>query len=361
MYVDECNYKRGDKTYYRALIRRSYRQAGKIRHQTVGNISKASPQQIQAVKAALAGDVVPAEQALTPETIPLKEGPALGAVYVFAHIAQRLGITNALGNLHIALLVLWLIFARIIDQGSRLSAVRLSQKHAVKQILGLDNFDEDDLYQALDWVSDNQEQIEKRLFKSRYRHAPPRLFLYDVTSSYLEGTQNELGDWGYNRDKKRGKMQIVIGLLTDPEGVPVASRVFKGNTGDSATCFDQIKALAGQFAVEEVTLVGDRGMIKTAQIDELTEAGFHYITAITKPQIETLMAKGLIQLDLFDERVMEVQEGDVRYVLRRNPLRADEMKLTRQGKFDALLEKVEKSNRYLQAHKKPHLEDQLRD
>ncbi len=361
MYVDECNYKRGDKKYYRALIRRSYRKAGKIKHQTVGNISKASPQQIQAVKAALAGDVVPADQALTPETIPLKEGPALGAVYVFAHIAQRLGITNALGNLHIALLALWLIFARIIDQGSRLSAVRLSRKHAVREILGLDNFDEDDLYQALDWVSDNQQQIEKRLFKSRYRDAPPRLFLYDVTSSYLEGTQNELGDWGYNRDKKRGKMQIVIGLLTDPDGVPVAVRVFKGNTGDSATCFDQIRALAETFQVKEVTLVGDRGMIKTAQMKDLTSEGFHYITAITKPQIESLMSKGVIQLDLFDENVVEVQDDGVRCILRRNPVRAEELAQSRCDKFKSLSEKVEKSNRYLQDHSRAKVEVQVRD
>ncbi len=361
MYVDECKYKRGDKQYTRALIRRSYREGGKIKHQTIANISQCSPEQIQAIKAGLAGKAVPLDQALTPETVPLKEGPSIGAVYVLTHLAMRLGIAKALGNMRIALLVLWLVFARIIAQGSRLSAVRLARKHAVKEILGLDNFDEDNLYAALDWAADNQEMIEKQLFESRFGDVPPSLFLYDVTSSYLEGTENEMGDWGYNRDKKRGKMQIVIGLLTDPEGVPIAARVFKGNTGDSATCLDQIRVLANQFGVKEVTLVGDRGMIKTAQMKDLTGEGFHYITAITKPQIESLMNKGLIQLDLFDEEVVEIQDGGVRYILRKNPVRAEELEQTRRDKFAALAEKVEKSNRYLQDHSRAKVEIQLRD
>ena len=361
MYVDECKYQRGDKFYSRALIRQSYREGGKIKHRTIANISQCSPQQIQAIKAGLAGNAIPIDQALTPETIPLKEGPSIGAVYVLTHLTQRLGISKALGNLRIALLVLWLVFARIIDQGSRLSAVRLSRKHAVKEILGLDNFDEDELYAALDWAADNQEHIEKQLFESRFGDVPPSLFFYDVTSSYLEGMKNELADWGYNRDKKRGKMQIVIGLLTDAQGVPIATRVFKGNTTDPQTCLNQIKTLAETFQVKDITLVGDRGMIKTAQIEDLTEAGFHYITAITKPQIETLMAKGLIQFDLFDEKIVEVQDDGVRYILRRNPDRAAELERTRRDKFATLAEKVDKSNRYLQGHSRAKVEVQLRD
>jgi hypothetical protein len=141
----------------------------------------------------------------------------------------------------------------------------------------------------LDWLSDNQEKIEKKLFNARHE-TPPSLFLYDVTSSYLEGEQNELANYGYNRDKKRGKKQIVIGLLTDPFGDPIAVRVFEGNTIDSKTVEEQIETLTRSFGVTEVILVGDRGMLKKPQIESLPE-GFRYITAITKPQIRTLLER----------------------------------------------------------------------
>ncbi len=361
MYVDICNYKRGDKTYSRSLLRESFRESGKVKHRTVANISHLPMNEILTLKAALTGKVVPVEDVPDPKTMPLGQGPSIGAIFTLTTLAKRIGITDALGKSRIARLVLWLIFARIIDQGSRLSAVRLAKRHAVKQVLRLNYFDEDDLYDALDWAADNQEQIEKKLFHTRYKDAPPQLFLYDVTSSYLEGTNNELGNWGYNRDKKRGKMQIVIGLLTDPKGDPVAVRVFEGNTTDPDTCLDQIKALAETFGVKEVTLVGDRGMIKSAQIKELNEQEFHYITAITKPQIETLIKTGVIQLDLFDEHLTEVTDGDVRYILRRNPLRAEEMANDRQDKFQSLAAKVEKANRYLKEHARAKVDIQLRD
>ncbi len=227
--------------------------------------------------------------------------------------------------------------------------------------MGLSTFDEDDLYDALDWAADNQERIEKLLFKKRYPNDKPQLFLYDVTSSYLEGTQNELGNWGYNRDKKRGKMQIVIGMLTDPEGVPVAVRVFEGNTSDPTTCLDQIKLLAKSFEVEDVTLVGDRGMIKSAQIEKLNDQHFHYITAITKPQMESLIKNGIIQLDLFDEEITEVYDDSIRYILRRNPVRAQEMAIERQSKLDSLSAEIEKSNSYLKDHKRAKVDIQLRN
>ena len=361
MYVDICKYKRGDKTYTRSLLRESYRENGKVKQRTIANISQLPMDEILTIKAALKGEVVRIEDVPDLKTAPMKQSPSIGAVFTIITIAKRLGIAAVLGTSRIALLVLWLICARIIGQGSRLSAARLAKKHAVSELMGLSSFDEDDLYEALDWAADNQERLEKELFKKRFPDQKPSLFLYDVTSSYLEGTENELGNWGYNRDKKRGKMQIVIGLLTDAEGIPVAIRVFEGNTSDPTTCLDQIKLLAESYGVKDVTLVGDRGMIKSAQIKELNDQKFHFITGITKPQIESLIKSGVFQLDLFDEKVTEVKDGNIRYILRRNPVRAREIAQTRLEKFQALQSKVEKSNNYLKEHKKASVDIQSRD
>jgi len=201
-----------------------------------------------------------------------------------------------------------------------------------------------------------QEKIEKRLFRLRYKSSePPRLFLYDVTSSYLEGMNNELADWGYNRDGKKGKLQIVIGLLTDGEGVPVSVEVFRGNTQDTKTFLNQVKKLAGRFEIEEVTVVGDRGMIKSAQIKGLKEDHFSYISAITKPQTEKLIKKRVIQLDLFSEQVCEVENNGIRYILRRNPVRAKEIEKTREEKIKKVQAKIKNRNEYLAEHKRAKL------
>ncbi len=201
---------------------------------------------------------------------------------------------------------------------------RFAQRHAVCEIIGIDRLDEDALYQNLAWLAEQQEDIEKKLFRERYPDVVPTLFLYHVTSSYLEGTCNELAGWGYDRDKKREKMQIVVGLLTGPDGLPVAVRVFKGNTNDTKTVSEQVRILAKSFGVKEVTLVGDCGMLKGSQIDQLPE-DFRYITAITKPQILKMLEDRVIQYELFTDKVCEVCYNGTRYVLRRNPIRAKEM------------------------------------
>src|SRR5579884_90115 len=151
-------------------------------------------------------------------------GPVFGLLFVLQRMAEGLGIAAVLGHSRLAKLGLFLVLARVAHQGSRLSAVRWAEDQAVGEVLGLGKFDEDDLYAALDDLAARQERMEKALYR-RYlarRGQPPRLFLYDVTSSYLEGEKNELGEYGYNRDGKRGKLQIVIGLLADEEGEPLA-------------------------------------------------------------------------------------------------------------------------------------------
>jgi Transposase len=188
----------------------------------------------------------------------------------------------------------------------------------------------------------------------------PGLFLYDVTSSYLEGTENELSAFGYNRDGKKGKRQIVIGLLCNEAGVPLSIEVFAGNTNDSSTFGSQIKKVAERFGSEEVTFVGDRGMIKSKQIEDLQTEGFHYITAITKPQIETLINNGVIQMDLFDQGLAEVKSDSIRYILRRNPQRAQEIRKSREDKLQSLARDVEKHNEYLSEHVKAKVTTAIR-
>jgi hypothetical protein len=238
----------------------------------------------------------------------------------------------------------------LLEPGSKLSTVRLAALHAVTDLLGLEAFNEDDLYANLDWLAENQKGIEDRLFRHRHAGERPTLFLYDVTSSYLEGTENELAAFGYNRDKKKGKMQIVIGLLCDDAGEPVCVEVFRGNTNDVKTFGSQVRTVAERFGCERVTFVGDRGMIKSGQIDQLFRAGFHYITATTRPQIESLLRQGTLQLGLFDESLVEVATEDgVRLVLRRNPLRQGEIEKARQDKLATVEKLVGRENQRLVA------------
>lgn len=338
------------KTYLSVLLRHSYRQDRRVCKRTIANLTHSPPEDIAAIELALKH-----KHDLTAlgsvEGIRLRQGTSAGAVWTVYRIAQRLGIDKALGTDFAGQLALWQVIARVIDQGSRLSAVRLARVHAAGDVLGLRRgFDENDLYANLAWLCDRQEGIEKRLFETRRSGRKPELFLYDVTSSYLEGRHNELGDYGHNRDGKKGKLQIVIGFLADEEGEPISTEVFRGNTSDLNTFGRQVRKAAERFGCERVTFVGDRGMIKSGQIRDLTTVGFHYITAITKPQMEKLIREGVFQMELFEDTVCEVQHEGVRYVLRRNPCRAEEMAASRQDKRRCVEALVAAQTTYLSEH-----------
>ena len=279
--------------------------------------------------------------------IDAEQGLSVGAAYSLFKAAQDLGIVKAFGNTQEAKLSLWMILARLIEPGSRIANVILAQTHAAVDIIGMDKFNEDNLYDAIDLLESHQRIIEKRLFNSRYGEQKPVLYLYDVTSSYLEGMKNEYADFGYNRDKKRGKMQIVIGLLTDDNGLPISIEVFQGNTSDVKTFTSQIRKLADEFGCESVTMVGDRGMIKTEQIADLDNEKFYYITATTKPQMETLLKQGVIQMELFTEKFCESTHENIRYILRRNPVRAREIQDSRNRKIEKIRSIVDDRNKYL--------------
>jgi Transposase DDE domain len=351
MYIDTSRITRGGKTYTRHLLRESYRANGKVLHRTIANVSHCSAAEIEAMRLALRHKGELEHLGTIQDEITLKQGLSFGAVWTVYHIARRLGIEKALGTTREGKLALWQVIARVIDQGSRLSAVRLAMSHAACDVLGLGTFDEDALYENLDWLAGAQALVEDRLFAQRTKTKPINLFLYDVTSSYVEGTQNALAAFGYNRDGKKGKRQIVIGLLCDEDGHPVSIEVFPGNTQDPHTFAAQLAKVKARFGVKDITFVGDRGMIKGQQIEELAQHGCHYITAITKPQIEKLLRTGTLQMDLFDQELAEVlaDEG-LRYVLRRNPVRAQEVRDTRHAKLATLQAQVAKSNQYLTDH-----------
>lgn len=361
MYVDASTVRRGNKTYTRYLLRESFREAGKVKHRTIANLSQCSACEIEAIRLALTHKHTLADLGSVQEAVQLRQGASVGAVALLYGLAQQIGLTQALGPGREASLALWQVIARVIDQGSRLSAVRLARHHCAQELLGLARFDEDDLYANLDWLCEHQPGIEQRLFVQHSGQDHGGLFLYDVTSSYLEGEHNELAAFGYNRDGKRGKRQIVIGLLCDGQGRPLCIEVFEGNTQDPKTFVPQVKKVAARFGAQEVTFVGDRGMIKSAQIEALGELGFHYITAITKPQIERLLKQGTFQIGLFDDALAEVQEhSGLRYVLRRNGQRAQEMADTRQDKYRVLAQAVELQNAYLAEHERAQPEVALR-
>jgi len=350
MHIVENKSKQGKKIYQSILLRESYRENGRVKKRTIANLSHSSPEEIAAIRIALKyKDDLPNLVHLG-DDIKLQEGLSVGAVWVLYQIARRIGIEEALGRDFYGKLALWQVIARVIDQGSRLSAVRLAQVHAACDILGITRgFNEDSLYENLAWMADNQEGVENRLFSGRRGKESAEIFLYDVTSSYLEGEENFFGEYGYNRDGKKGKKQIVIGLLCDEYGDPVSVEVFSGNVQDPKTFAPQVSKIAERFGCWRVTFVGDRGMIKSAQIQQLPE-GFHYITAITKPQICSLIQQGVIQWGLFDKDICEVEEEGVRYILRRNPIRAEELDKNRFSKRKKIEQLTEQKNLYLQEH-----------
>ena len=360
MYIDTSRITRGGKTYTRHLLRESYRANGKVLHRTLANVSHCSEAEIEAIRLALRHKGELEHLGTIQDAITLQQGPSLGAVWTVYHVARRLGIAQALGTTREGKRALWQVIARVIDQGSRLSAVRLARSHAACDVLGLGTVDEDALYENLDWLAGAQARIEDRLLAQRQKTKPASLFLYDVTRGSLEGTQNALAAFGYNRDGKKGKPQMVIGLLCDEDGPPVSIEVVPGHTQDPRTVAAQIEKLQDRFGVTAITFVGDRGTIKGQQIEDLAQHGFHSITAMTKPQVDKLLRTGTLHMDLFDQELAEVltEEGR-RYVLRRTPMRAQEMRDTRHAKLATLQAQGAKQNHSLTDHPRANAQGAL--
>ena len=327
------------------LLRESYREGSAVKKRTLQNITHWSDERIAALEAVLKEDVQ-GRKFSTIADVELGTGKNFGALFAFASLSKYVQLSDALGESRAGRLALMMAVLRPIKPVSKLGTVAMAQNQAVRELLGISTFDEDDLYGALDWLEKNQESIEDSLFRSRGGQCQT-LFLYDVTSSYLEGQQNELAQYGYNRDKKTGKKQIVIGLLKDEHGFPVSVQVYEGNTLDHKTVSDQIKKLKERFGVKRVVMIGDRGMLKQAQITELGAHEWNYITALTKPQVESLLEQGVIQLELFDEKICQVEQEGRRLILRRNPRRAEESGANRESRLEKFSALVKEANEKL--------------
>ena len=338
MFIHRNTKRVGDKVYHSTLLMESYREGGKVKHRTLANLSRWKPEQVEMLDAMLKGELLPAGE------VSLGPGRGYGALAAVCEIARELGIVEALGEGKKASLTLLMAAARLIIQGSKLACSRWARGQATQEILGIAPPTEDDLYSAMDWALANQVRIEDEIYdlrrKKEGRETAPTLFLYDVTSSYLEGECNELAAYGYNRDKKKGKKQVVVGLLTDGEGFPLSVEVFPGSTQDISTLAPQIKKLSTRFSAQRVVLVGDKGLIRSAQVDEISEHDFSYITSISRPEMESLARRGVIQLSLFDKDLVEVREGSVRYILRRNPQRAEERRANRRERLTKALSEL---------------------
>ena len=295
------------------LLRESYREAGKVKKRTLLNLSDWPHERIAGFKALLkGGTVIPQDQ----EAITIIRSLPHGHVEAALGTARKIGLDRLLGPKPAPApaagnrcrdLILALVVSRILDPGSKLAAARALSPDTATSSLGeqldLGMVDEDELYSALDWLAVRQPAIEAALAK---RHlSGGTLVLYDVSSSYLEGRCCPLAQFGYSRDGKRGKLQIVYGLLCARDGCPVAIEVFEGSTADPMTLTSQVTKLKERFALDHVVLVGDRGMITQARITEdLKAAGLDWITALRAPAIKALLDGGALQMSLFDDRDM---------------------------------------------------------
>src|SRR5271168_2234834 len=288
------------------LLRESYREAGKVKKRTLLNLSDWPHERIAGFKALLkGGTVIPKAQ----DAITIIRSLPHGHVDAALGTARRIGLDRLLGpdGNRCRDLILALVISRILDPGSKLAAARaLSPDTATSSLgeqLGLGLVDEDELYSALDWLAVRQPAIEAALAKRHFTGGT--LVLYDVSSSYLEGRCCALAQFGYSRDGKRGKRQIVYGLLCAGDGCPVAIEVFAGSTADPTTLSSQVCKLKERFGLDHVVLVGDRGMITQARISEdIKSAGLDWITALRAPAIKALLDGGALQMSLFDDRDM---------------------------------------------------------
>jgi hypothetical protein len=290
------------------LLRESYREGGKVKKRTLLNLTHWPPNLLEGFKALLkGGTVIPAPASA--EVFTIRRALPHGHVAAVLGTLRQIGLDRILGpdGNRCRDLVVAMVAARLTDPLSKLATAKaLSPETASSSlgaIMGLGEVDENELYTALDWLCERQAAVEAALAR-RHLHGGT-LVLYDVSSSYVEGRCCELARRGYNRDRKRGKLQIVYGLLCAPDGCPVAVEVFAGDTADPMTLSAQVTKLKERFGLAHVVLVGDRGLITQARIAaDLAPAGLDWITALRAPAIRGLVEGGALQLSLFDERDM---------------------------------------------------------
>ena len=337
MHVATIRRRHGDRVYESHLIRRSVRDGKRVRHETIANVSRLPSAALDALRRALAGEALFSGD----DAFEVERSLPHGHVAAVLAACRRLELPGLLDRApsRERQLVLAMIAQRLLEPGSKLACVRALGQSTLADELDVAGCDEDELYAALDWLGERQEQIERR-FAGRHLRAG-ELALYDLSSSYLEGRSCPLAALGYSRDGRRGTLQIVYGLLTDRAGKPVAVQVFDGNVQDHQSVPAQLDKLKRRFGLSELVLVADRGMVTRANLDALRDEGLDWITALKAPQVKRLARTGAFQPSLFDEvNLAEVASDEFpgeRLVVCRNPLVAAE----RARKREALLAATE--------------------
>ena len=331
------------RVYHAHLLRRSYREGGKVKKETIANLTPLGDELVGIIRRALKGEqLVPVDSLF--ETIDSKLHGHVEAVQL---AMKRLGFAQLIctKRSHERDLVVAMVAARILKPNSKLATTRWWHLTTLPDELGVAQASEDDLYAAMDWLLDRQPGIETKLAT---RHlSEGGIVLYDLTSSYLEGENCSLAALGHNRDGKKGKLQVNYGLLTDARGCPVSVSTFSGNTADPTTVVEQVTKVQETFNIDKLVLVGDRGMISKQQIDRFKEMeGVDWITALRSGQIRKLVEDETIPLGLFDERnLFQLTHPDYpgeRLVVCRNPLMAERRGRKREALVRATITELEK-------------------
>ena len=322
MHVSTTTRRSGENEYTATLLRRSYRQDGKVKKETLANLSHLPPEAIDAIRRVLAGETLMSVE----DAFAIERSLPAGHVNAALAMARRLELSKLLDRSPCRErdLCMAMILGRVISPGSKLGTVRTLGQSTLASELGVEGADEDDLYLAMDWLLERQDRIEDRLAGRHLRDG--EMVLYDVSSSYFEGRTCPLAKLGYSRDGNRGLAQIIYGLMCDTDGRPVAVEVFTGELHDDKTLPSQVTKLKDRFGLSRIVVVADRGMVTKANIELLKEAsGVDWITALKAPTIKKLARSGIFQPSLFDEQnlgeITDVAEfpGE-RLVVCRNPL-----------------------------------------
>ena len=340
MHVVTNTIRRGERVYTAHLLRRSYREGGKVKKQTIANLSHLPDEVIELVRAALRGERFVAAG----EAFQIERSLPAGHIEAALAMAGRLDLARRLERSRSRErdLSLAMIIQRVVAPGSKLAMSRVFSQSTLASELSIEGADEDELYAALDWLLARQGRIEQAL--ARRHLAGATLVLYDVSSSYFEGRSCPLARLGYSRDGRRGTLQVVYGLVCAPDGCPVAVEVFEGALHDDKTLPAQIDKLKQRFRLQAVIVVSDRGMVTKANLALLRATdGAGWITALRAPQVKKLVRDGALQLSLFDEQnLAEIAADDYpgeRLVVCRNPLVAEE----RARKREELLQATERA------------------
>ena len=331
-----------DKVYEAHLLRRSYREDGKVKNETLANLTQLPRPVIELVRRALKGEQLVG----IGDLFDVESSPQHGNVLAVLTAMRALGFANLIASEKCRErdLAIAMVASRILGPQSKLATTRWWHSTTLPQELGIEDASEEDLYQAMDWLLARQPRIEKKLAKRHLREGG--LVLYDLSSSYFEGIHCPLAALGYSRDKKKGKLQVNYGLITDELGCPVSISVFPGNTSDSTTLLEQVGKARKSFGIESLVIVGDRGMITQKQIDQLeTEDGIGWITALRTEALRDLTNRGALQLGLFDEQNLfeftDPERPGERFVACRNLDLADHRARKRQSLLEATTKQLD--------------------